>query len=127
MAFENDVQLPPGLTREERFILHNYYRLLGREEKLRHRWFLAQRRGDAPRATMYARLLDTPDPAAGRTEVEHLSAAAQALRAAQPERVLVPKCASCGEIPRTPRARICPGCGEEFRIWSGAAPGPVRA
>ena len=118
MAFENDAQLPPELPREDRYVLHNFYRLLNRAEKLRHRWYLARRRGDLRVAEMYADWLglDLADPAveAPGAEVEHLRRAAARLRQDLPGRVVIVHCPQCKAIARTPRARLCPDCGHKW-------------
>lgn len=115
MAFENDAQLPPELSREDRYILHNYYRLLNRGEKLRHRWYLAKRRGDERVAKLYETWLGA-DGGTVETECQLLAGAAARLRREFPERVVITHCPKCEAITRTPRSRICPECGHQ---WAG--------
>lgn len=120
MGFESDTNFPPGLAREDRYILHNYYRLSSWADRCMHRLRLAQLRGDTEVCTRMkerlARLWRPTEPAMARLETlplaEFLHEMAQRIRQEHSTAIQWRRCPSCGGLARTPRARLCPECGK---------------
>jgi hypothetical protein len=114
MAF--DSALPPDLPREDRYILHNYYRLTSWEERWLHRLCLARRRGDAEIVRRIGRRVGEAGLAKLRAlgETAYLSQAAQRIRRENAERIVLVHCPACGLLARTPRSRLCLDCGARW-------------
>lgn len=114
MAFEST--LPPDLPREDRYILHNYYRLTGWDERWLHRLCLAWKRGDVAVARLIEQRVGEDRVAALKAmgETAFLSQTAQRIRRDNPQRVVLVRCPACEALARTPRAKVCPECGERW-------------
>lgn len=129
MAFEKPSSLPAGLSREDRYILHNYYRLTSWAERWAHRLLLARERGDPLATPMQQRLVRQWRPADVPTLPELptltlgklLTRAARRIRQENGGAIRWCHCPDCGALARTPRARLCPDCGHS---WSGENSSP---